>query len=216
MESYRYSDDRFYSVFHPVSEIANDFLCVIIVLKNNEEEQVYVNKYGKLVFGDLLCYTCYYLGPFDLSYTPEHGKYSLRHGIGSRASGNPLHSQVSRWKSASSSRKGDLQHRYDAIAFCHIKYSANWISWTQTFNRHQLQPPPHQPDYLDFHSQNDNTLYVPGSILCPQLLCSPESPYRVLVGRAWPWPYGWKWDISLHKESSWEEVVNLSFDKFVI
>ncbi|PBK81769.1 hypothetical protein ARMGADRAFT_1091000 [Armillaria gallica] len=48
MEGYRHPYDRFYDVFFPVSEIANDFLCVIIVLKVNEleEEQVYVNDYG--------------------------------------------------------------------------------------------------------------------------------------------------------------------------
>ncbi len=46
----------------------NDFLCVIIVLKNYEEV-LYVNKYGKLMFGDLLCYGHYWLGPFSLSYT---------------------------------------------------------------------------------------------------------------------------------------------------
>ncbi|PBK71127.1 hypothetical protein ARMSODRAFT_973602 [Armillaria solidipes] len=62
-------------------------------LQDNKEESVYVNEYGKLVFGDLLCYTNYYLGLFDLSYTQEHGKISLRLGIGSRALGNPLHSQ---------------------------------------------------------------------------------------------------------------------------
>ncbi|KAK0443630.1 hypothetical protein EV421DRAFT_528109 [Armillaria borealis] len=120
MESYRYSGDRFYHVF----------------ALNNEEEQVYVNKYGKLVFGDILCYTYYYLGPFALSYTQEDGKYSLCHGIGSRESGKLLHSQASRWKSSSSSRKGDLQNRYEAIVYCHRKSLADGIQWTQTFNRH--------------------------------------------------------------------------------
>ncbi|KAK0431065.1 hypothetical protein EV421DRAFT_201476 [Armillaria borealis] len=114
MESYRYSGARFYSVF----------------FQDNEEEQVYVNECGKLVFGDLLCYTHYYLGPFELSYTQEHGRYSLCHGIGSRASGSPPHSQVSWWISSPSLRKGDLQHHYGAIAFCHRRSTGNVMSWT--------------------------------------------------------------------------------------
>ncbi len=218
MESDRYSGDRFYNVFVPmVSEIANDFLCVIIILKDDEEEQVYVNKYGKLVFGDLLCYACYNLGPFDLSYTQEDGKYSLSHGIGSRASGNALHSQVSRWKSSSSSRKGDLQYRYEAIIFCHRKtLTDGMIRWTQTFNRHRLQPPQYE---LNDRSNSvyscpyyPKSKYAPGSIL----LCSLQdllSPLRVLVRSAGPWPYGWV--ISWQKGPSME-VVNPLFDKFVI
>ncbi len=213
MESYRYSDHRSYDVFDPVSEIANDILCVIIVLKHDKEEQVYVNKYGKLVFGDLPCYTYYYLGPFDLLYIQEHG-FSLHHGVGSRASGNPLHSQVSRWKFASSSRKGDLQYCYEAIIACHMKYSANEISWTQTFNRHRLQPPPSQSNDSVFGPHYQKALYMPGGILSD--LQHLFSPRRVLVGRARPWPHEWKWDISLRKQSSWGEVVNSSLDKFVI
>ncbi len=218
-ESYRYSGDRFYNVFVPVSEIANDFLCVIIVLKDNEEEQVYVNKYGKLVFGDLLCYTYYYLGPFDLSYTQEHGRYSLRYGTGSRASGNPLHSQASRWKSSSSSRKGDLQNRYEAINFCHRKSLVDGIRWTQTFNRHRLQSPQYELNGRSdsvYSCPYQKASYVPGSILCNvEHLLSPLSPRRLLVGRARPWSHGWKWVISRRKGPS-REVVNLSFDKFVI
>ncbi len=83
-----------------VSDIANDFLHVIILLKDEADEVLYVNKYGKLVFGDLLRYSYYFLGPFVLSYTQEHGKYSLGHGYRWRVSGDPLHSQVNRWKSA--------------------------------------------------------------------------------------------------------------------
>ncbi|SJL12463.1 uncharacterized protein ARMOST_15890 [Armillaria ostoyae] len=212
MESYRYSGDRLYSVYGLVSEIANDFLCVIIVLKNNEEEQVYVNKYGKLVFGDLLCYTHYYLGPFDLSYTQDHGRYSLRRGTGSRASPKLLHSQASKWMLSSSSRKEDLQTRYEVIAFGHDRSAGNVMSWTQTFDRHRLQPPQYKlngrPDPA--YRCPDPKFYAPGSILCN--LQDLFSPRRVLVGRARPPPHGWKWDISLRKGSSWEEVVNLSFD----
>ncbi len=172
------------------------------------------NKYMSTSMGNL-CLEIYYAilitgwGPFSLSYTQKHGKYSFHHGIALRASGNSLHSQVSRWKLSSSSQKGDLQYRYEAIIACHMKYSANEISWTQTFNRHRLQPPPSQSNDSVFGS-----LYMPGGILCD--LQHLFSPRQVFVRRAWPWPHGWKWDISLHKEPSWEEVVNLSFDKFVI
>ncbi|PBK81790.1 hypothetical protein ARMGADRAFT_774775 [Armillaria gallica] len=163
MESYRYSGDRFYN--------------------DNEEEQVYVNKYGRLVFGDLLWYTYYYLGPFDLSYTQEHGKYSLRYGTGSRASGNPLHSQASRWKPASSSRKGDLQNRYEAINFCHRKSLADGIRWTQTFNRHRLQSPQYELNGLSdsvYGCPYQKASYAPGSILCNvEHLLSPLSPRRL-------------------------------------
>ncbi|KAK0235533.1 hypothetical protein EDD85DRAFT_1025237 [Armillaria nabsnona] len=199
MESYRYSGDRFYNVFVP----------------DNEEEQVYVNKYGKLVFGDLLCYTYYYLGPFDLSYAQEHGKYSLRYGTESRASGNPLHSQASRWKSSSSSRKGDLQNRYEAISFCHRKSLADGIRWTQTFNRHRLQSPQYKLNARSdsvYSCPYQKASYAPGSILCNvEHLLSPLSPRRLLAGRARPWSYGWKWDISGRKGPS-REVVNLSFN----
>ncbi|SJL12476.1 uncharacterized protein ARMOST_15903 [Armillaria ostoyae] len=213
MESYRYSGGRSYSVFGPVSEITNDFLRIIIVLKNNEEEQVYVNKYGKLVFGDLLCYTYYHLGPFDLFYTQEHGKYSLHGGIGLRAFGNSLHSQVSRWISSSSLQKGDLQHRYEAIAFCDRMSACKGMSWTQIFDRHRLQPPQYElngPSDPAYRCPDPKDSYAPGSILCD--LQDLFSPRRVLVGRAQPPPHGWKWDISLYKGSSWEEVVDLSFD----
>ncbi|PBK88582.1 hypothetical protein ARMGADRAFT_1016045 [Armillaria gallica] len=58
-------------------------------------------------------------------------------------------------------------------------------------------------------------LYAPGSILYDlHDLLSPCS--RRLIGRARSWPHGWKWDISLGKGPSWEEVVYPSFDKFVI
>ncbi len=219
MESYRYSGGRSYSVFDPVSEIENDFLCIIIVSKDNEEEQVYVNKYGKLVFGDILCYTYYHLGPFDLSHTQEDGKYSLYYtSIGSPASGRLLHSQASRWKLSSSSRKEDLQNRYEAIVYCHRNSFADGIRWIQTFNRHRLQPPQYNLNGRSdsvYSCPYQKASYAPGSILCSNLQHL-FSPCRVLVGRARPWPHGWKWDISLRRGPSWEEVANLSFDKFVI
>ncbi len=134
---------------------------------------------------------------------------SLHHSNESPTSGNPFHSQVSRWKSSSSSRKGDLQYRYEAIIFCHPKNMADdMIRWTQTFNRHQLRPPQYESDSV-YSCPYQKAVYMLGSILCDL------SPHRVLVGRARPWLYGWKWDISLWKELR-EEVVNPSFDKFVI
>ncbi|PBK79197.1 hypothetical protein ARMGADRAFT_1093361 [Armillaria gallica] len=197
MESYRYLGDKFHNYFHP----------------DNEEEQVYVNEYGKLVFGDLLCYTYYYLGPSSLSYTQEHDKYRLHRGIASRASGNPLHSRASRRISSSSLWKGDLQHCYEVIAFCHRRSIGNRMLWTQTFDRHRLQPPQYElngPSDPAYHCPDPKDFYVPGSILCN--LRDLLSPCRVLVGRARPPPHGWEWDISLDKEPSRVEVVNLSFD----
>ena len=166
------------------------------------------------MFGDLLRYTHYYLGPFDLSYTQEHGKYSLSHGIGWRVSGNPLHSQVNRWKLASSSRKGDLQYRYEAIISSHRKSLDGMIRWTQTFNRHRLQPPQYESDF-PYSSPYPKPKYALGSILLCSLQDFP-SPLRVLVGRIRPWPDQWKWDISWKKGPSSMEAVNPSFDKFVI
>ncbi len=217
MESYRYLGDGLYNIFITVSDIANDFLqaCVIILLKNEADEVLYVNEYGKLVFGDLLGYTFYWLGLFGLSYTREHGKYSLEYDTESRArgaSGNPLHNQVSRWMSSSSS-KGDLQYRYEAIMAYHMKYSSNSISWTFTSNRHRLQPPPSQSNDSVFGPHYQKALYMLGSILYD--LQHLSSPHRVLVGRARPSPHRWKWDISWHI-GSLIKVVNPSFDKFVI
>ncbi len=218
MESYRYLGDGGYNVTNMVSDIANGFLqaCVIILLKN-EADEVYVNEYGKLVFGDLLGYTFYWLGLFGLSYTREHGKYSLCYGTESRArdaSGNLLHNQVSRWMSSSSSWKGDLQYRYEAIIAYHMKYyPSERLSWTQTFNRHRLQPPPSQSNDSVFGPHYQKAPYAPGSILCDlQHLCSPS---RVLVGRVQPWPHRWKWGISWHIGPLVKDV-DLSFDRFVI
>ncbi len=217
MESYTHPGYYPYDVFAAVSEIANDFLCIIIVSKDNEEAEVYVNKYGKLVFGDLLCCTDYRLGPFDLSYTQEDGKYSLCHGIGSRESGKLFHSQASRWISSSSLWKEDLQHCCEAIAFCHRRSAGNVTSWTQIFDRHRLQPPQYELNGLSdpaYRCPDPKDFYVPGSILYN--MQDLFSPRRVLVGRARPPPHGWKWDVSLDKEPSGEEVVNLSFDKSVV
>ncbi|SJL12469.1 uncharacterized protein ARMOST_15896 [Armillaria ostoyae] len=198
MESYRYSGDRYYHVFVP----------------DNKAEQVYLNEYGKLVFGDLLCYTHYYLGLFELFYTQEHGTYSLCHNTELRTSGSPLYSpEVSRWISSSSLQKGDLQHRYGAIALCHRRSAGNRMSWTQTFDRHRLQPPQYElndPSDPAYRCPDPKDFYAPGSILCD--LQDLISPRRVLVGRARSPPHGWKWDISLHEESSWEQVPIPSFD----
>ncbi len=218
MESYRYLGDGLYNILITVSDIANDFLqaCVIIHLKDEADEVLYVNEYGKLVFGDLLGYTSYWLGLFGLSYTQEHGKYSLTHGTESRArdaSGNPLHSPVSRWMSSSSSWKGDLQYRYEAIMAYHTKCSSNRISFSLISNRYRLQPPPLQSNDSVIGPHYQKALYMLGSILCD--LQHLSSPRRVLVGRARPWPHGWKWDISWHIGSPMK-VVNPSFDKFVI
>ncbi len=183
-------------------------------MKDKEGEQVYVNKYGKLVFGDLLCYTRYWLGPFNFSYTQDHGKYSLSHGIGPHVSSNPLHSQDSIQILSSSLQKEGLQHRYEVIAFCHRMSVGNVMSWTQTFDRHRLQPPQYElngPSDPAYRCPDPKDFYAPGSILC--CLQDLFSPRGVLLGRARPSPPGWKWVISLQKES---EFVNLSFDKFVI
>ncbi len=214
IESYRYLGDGYYSCFTTVSDIANDFLRVIILFKDEADEDLYVNEYGKLVFGDLLRYTRYYLGPFTLSYTQEQGKYSLSHGIGSRVLGNALHSQVNRWKSASSSRKGDLHYRYEAVTFCHRNSLVNgMIRWTQTFNRHRLQPPQYESDSA-YSSPYPKPKYALGSILLGSLRDFP-SPLQVLVWRMRPWRHQWKWVISWRKGPSMEAVES-SFDKFVI
>ncbi|PBK81772.1 hypothetical protein ARMGADRAFT_1091002 [Armillaria gallica] len=196
IESYRYLGDGHYNCF----------------TTNEADKDLYVNEYGKLVFGDLLRYTCYYLGPFDLSYTQEHGRYSLSHDIRSRVSGNPLHSQVNRWKSASSSRKGDLQYHYEAIIFSHRKSLADgMIHWTQTFNQHRLQPPQYDSDSA-YSSPYRKPKYALGSILLCSLQDFP-SPLRSLVGRIRPWPHQWKWDISWQKGPSMEAFnPSFSFD----
>ncbi|PBK71087.1 hypothetical protein ARMSODRAFT_63121 [Armillaria solidipes] len=188
----------------------------VVFSTNKEQEQPYVNEHEKLVFGDLLCYSHYILGPFQLSL--EDGKYRICVGRNVRPSTEPLHSQVSRWMSSSSSRKNDLLNHYDAIIFCHARYVGNEISCTQTFNRHRLKPPQHQSKGLSnsFHSPTyQEALYAPGSILTrlqhPFASDRPRVP-RTLVGRICPSSHEWKWDAPLMKGQLEEEVVNLSVD----
>ncbi len=199
-----------------VNDIANDFPRATTAPKDKEQEQLYVNEHERLVFGDLLSYTHYNLGLFVLSL--DDGKYRVyRHNPNWRQSSKPLHSQVSRWMSSSSSRKMDLQNRYDAIILCHAQGGDDEISWTQTSNRHRLQPTQYRLN--GWHDSVDSppyqkALYAPGSILTDPP--SPQVP-STLVGRVRPWPHEWKWDISLTKGPPLaKEVVNLSFDKFVI
>ncbi|KAK0227500.1 hypothetical protein EDD85DRAFT_958113 [Armillaria nabsnona] len=203
-ESYRVSGDRLYSVYR----------------SDNREEEPYVNEHGKLVFGDLQCYTAYVLDPFKLSYL-EHAKYSI---ITSRF-GEPFHSQASRWMLSSSPQMGGLQHRYEALAFCHGD-SLIRIEWTQTFNRYRLHPPQcklYGPSDSDHDCPYRKGFCVPGSILSDIPAFISKSPRRFFVGRVQP---------SLHRhhnhwfqchirwekpqrplgEEELEEVVELSFE----
>lgn len=191
-------------------------LCVLIVSKDKEEEQPYVNEHEKLVFGDLLCYTDYILGLFELSYSLEYGKYCICHSSKVRPSSEPLHSQVRRWISSSSSRKGDLLNRYAAIIFCleRLGYNGDVTQpRTRAFDRRQFQPPQYQLNGRSdsvYGPPHQKTLYAPGSILTDPL--SPLVP-NTLVGRVRP---EGNWDVCLIKLPLGEGVVELSFDKFVI
>ncbi|KAK0443640.1 hypothetical protein EV421DRAFT_2035459 [Armillaria borealis] len=128
-----------------------------------------------------------------------------------RPSSEPLHGQVNRWTSSSSSRRRDLLNPYEAIIFCHARYINGEISWTQTFNRHRLQPPQYQLlnslSDSDYSLQYQNVLYAPGSILT-----DPPSPLvpSTLVARVQPWSHEWKCNVSL--TALGKEVVDLSFD----
>ncbi|KAK0227496.1 hypothetical protein EDD85DRAFT_958111 [Armillaria nabsnona] len=194
-ESYRVSGDRLYSVY----------------CSDNGEEEPYVNEHGKLVFGDLQCYTAYVLGPFKLSYL-EHGKYSIT----TSQFGEPLHSQACRWKLPSSPQMGDLQHRYAALlSFCHTDFWSR-IEWTQTFNRHQLHPP--QCKLYDPSDSDHNCCILPD---IPAFIS--KSLHRFLVGRVQPSLcrcHNRRWDCHIRwakpqrpsGEEELEEVVELSFE----
>ncbi|KAK0217184.1 hypothetical protein IW262DRAFT_1508642 [Armillaria fumosa] len=194
------------------------------VFITHNEEEVYVNKYGKPVFGDLLCYTYYHLGPFSLSCTQEDGKYSLCWDA-SRASDRLFHSQASRWKSSSSLQKGDLQNCYEVIIYFHRSSLAigNNVLWTQTFNQHGFQSPQYGLNGLSnptYHCLDPKDFYAPGSILCN--LQDLFSLHQVLVGRVLPPLHGWKWDIYLPKlqgpsgKEEMAEIIDLSFDNGLV
>lgn len=180
-------------------------------MKDKEQEQPYINEHGKLVFGDVLCYTDYFLGPLELSL--DNGKYRVYRNSHVRLSTDPqVHAPVSGRTPSSSSRKRDLLHRYSAIVSCHARSDGDEISWTQTFNRHRFRPPQYQQNL------RQNALYAPGSVLSnPLYICAPYAPRvpSTLVGRVRPWSHEWKWDASLTK-GPLEKAVNLSFDKFVV
>ncbi len=192
--------------------VTKEFLCVIIVLMDKELQPFYFNEHGKLVFGDLLCETLRRMEVFKSSYVlpVDYGKYHIPHSPNVRPSTEPLHGQVSRWMPPSTSRKRDLLNPYRAIIFCQPRNINMQISWTQTFNRHRIQPPQYQLNGR--FAPYQKTLYVPGSILTdPPSLQVPST----LVGRIQPWSHQWKWDVSL-RNGPLRGVVNLSFVKFVI
>lgn len=183
-------------------------------MKDKELEPFYVNEHGKLVFGDLLCHTHYDLAPVKLFHVLEYGKYRILQSPNVHPS-ETLQGQVNRWTSSSSLRRRDLLNPYEAIIFCHARYINGEISWTQIYNRHQLQPPQYQflnrrPD-SDHSLPYQSTLYAPGSILT-----DPPSPLvpSILVARVQPGSHEWKCNVSL--TALGKEVVDLSFDKFVV
>ncbi|KAK0421729.1 hypothetical protein EV421DRAFT_1960944 [Armillaria borealis] len=174
MENYRYPGPISFNVFVP----------------DDIEGQVYVNKYGKLMFGDLLCSSA-----MICRGTDQPSYFTVKSADGS-------HLQVR--------GRGIYNIVMNLLPFV-MYFMTNGIAWTQTFDRHRLQPPQYQPDDSVFSPRYQKALYAPGSIVCDlQHLLSPR---RILVGRAQPSLHRWKWDISLRKEpSAREEVVNLSFD----
>ncbi len=196
-----------------VSEIATDFLCVMIILMDKELEPFYFNEHGKLVFGDLLCDTHYPVEAFKFLHVLPLGKYHIPDSPDVRPSTTPLHGHISRWMLSSSSRERDLLNPYKAILFCHAQYINDEILWTQTFNRHRLQPPQYQQngwsDSVDV-APYQSAVYARGSIFTDPP--SSQVP-STLVGRVQPWSHEWVWDVSLWKGPLEEDTLS---DKFVI
>ncbi|KAK0186766.1 hypothetical protein F5146DRAFT_1143161 [Armillaria mellea] len=197
----------------------------MLILKDKEEADVYVNEHQKVIFGDISDYAEYRLGPFLLSKGMQDGEYNLRHGYGMRTWTEPLHSQISKWKSLSSSRKRDLPNRYETILCCYPPLPGDFTEpGPQTFNRHRLQPPQYQPkgslSNLVYTPPYPMSLYAPGSILTNPIrdlhhLFARDSPWVpcTLVGRVRP--RSLKWDVSFCKGIETERV-DLSFDNGLV
>ncbi|KAK0458206.1 uncharacterized protein EV420DRAFT_1544157 [Desarmillaria tabescens] len=154
---------------------------------------------AKLYLGNL-SYDRYILGFFrlDLSVQMQENRIRLMYGLSQ--STVPLHSQISRWMTSSSSRKGELRNHYDAISVSHL--------------RSAIRNP--------FPLRNHNApLYLPGSVVTnppytPRKPSRPDSPrtQSTLVGRVRPWPHEWEWDVHLKKLG--KEVIILSLDNGLV